>query len=347
MTFKFNRRFLGLGVSAVCVYFFATNSQVVWLYVISSFLVGAIPVGLIAPLVLMHREKLGYKQMSRKGFSPPLPQDHKKVFVGDEVNLMFETRDLSTRVSLFELLLGDGTRIKLKEEERKGEIRTVSFRAPKRGMLDIREVVLRCDWPLGIIRTQKNIPCKQNVLVYPIYWIPNMGGQTGSNEGMNEAFKRGHGSEFLGLRDYLPGDTSREVHWKTSARMGKLMVVETAIESENFEKFELSLNSSASEEIAETAVSIAASLVAGCVSIGRDFRFMILGEGKSSQGWENVMSHLANSETGDQAAGSIGKGITRIIAEADSVKVITSDKQQQFDSKSSISEIKKNLKLGN
>src|ERR1035437_2843122 len=69
MTFKFNRRFLGLGVSAVCVYFFATNSQVVWLYVISSFLVGAIPVGLIAPLVLMHREKLGYKQMSRKGFS--------------------------------------------------------------------------------------------------------------------------------------------------------------------------------------------------------------------------------------------------------------------------------------
>jgi len=37
---------------------------------------------------------------------------------------------------------------------------------------------------------------------------------------------RGEGSEFYGIREYQPGDPLRRVHWRSSARMGRLAVVE-------------------------------------------------------------------------------------------------------------------------
>jgi uncharacterized protein (DUF58 family) len=44
------------------------------------------------------------------------------------------------------------------------------------------------------------------------------------------AVRRGQGTELMGLRDYRHGDPQRLVHWKATARLGRLLVRETAEE---------------------------------------------------------------------------------------------------------------------
>jgi uncharacterized protein (DUF58 family) len=45
-------------------------------------------------------------------------------------------------------------------------------------------------------------------------------------QGALESLAKGRGQDLYALRDYLPRDSSRHVHWKASARLGSLMVRE-------------------------------------------------------------------------------------------------------------------------
>ena len=44
---------------------------------------------------------------------------------------------------------------------------------------------------------------------------------------------RGEGLDYHGLREYLPGDPPRRIHWKVSARMDRLIVVGPAEDGMN------------------------------------------------------------------------------------------------------------------
>ena len=46
--------------------------------------------------------------------------------------------------------------------------------------------------------------------------------------GTASALTRGDGDDFYGVREYQPGDELRRVHWRTTARTGKLAVTEYA-----------------------------------------------------------------------------------------------------------------------
>src|SRR5260370_9299814 len=45
-------------------------------------------------------------------------------------------------------------------------------------------------------------------------------------EGSMESLAKGRGQDLYALRDYIPTDSARHVHWKASARSGSLMVRE-------------------------------------------------------------------------------------------------------------------------
>jgi uncharacterized protein (DUF58 family) len=47
-------------------------------------------------------------------------------------------------------------------------------------------------------------------------------------QGAVESLAKGRGQDLYALRDYLPNDSARHVHWKASARTGVLMVREFA-----------------------------------------------------------------------------------------------------------------------
>ena len=51
-------------------------------------------------------------------------------------------------------------------------------------------------------------------------------------QGAIETLAKGRGHDLYALRDYLPTDSARHVHWKASARSGSLMVREFAREDD-------------------------------------------------------------------------------------------------------------------
>ena len=70
----------------------------------------------------------------------------------------------------------------------------------------------------------------------------------------------GQSGEFLGLRDYRPGDALRHIHWKSWAKTGRPIVKE--FEDVFFPRYGLVLDNFAGpgdEDLFEEAVSVAAS----------------------------------------------------------------------------------------
>ena len=82
-------------------------------------------------------------------------------------------------------------------------------------------------FPFGFLQKARRVSLTTEVLVYPsveptqelIDILPGL-------QGAMESITRGHGQDLYALRDYLPNDSARHVHWKASARLGQLMVRE-------------------------------------------------------------------------------------------------------------------------
>jgi uncharacterized protein (DUF58 family) len=81
--------------------------------------------------------------------------------------------------------------------------------------------------PFGLARVQRTFGATGQVWVYPLLH-PITAVPTGSARSLDGlAEKVPHGSiTFDALREYVIGDDLRHVHWRTSARMGQLMVRE-------------------------------------------------------------------------------------------------------------------------
>lgn len=125
--------------------------------------------------------------------------------------------------------------------------------------------VARAD-PLGLMRGLSRFNARDNLLVLPRrYALPPItlpGARRYQPGGIALAASVGNSEEFVGLRDYRPGDPLQRIHWKSYARAGEPVVRE--YQDEYFERHALILDTfAASQNTAafEEAVSIAASLV--------------------------------------------------------------------------------------
>lgn len=137
----------------------------------------------------------------------------------------------------------------------------------RRGVMALRDVRLVLPDPLGLFRNCRRTEVdEQQVLVYPMaYRVPRFllegGGERQSGEEQSLAW-RGEGGEFLGLRDYRPGDSRRKIHWRTWARTGTPAVKED--EENKVARYGLVLDSwvhGSSPQKFEEAVSVAAGFV--------------------------------------------------------------------------------------
>lgn len=82
-------------------------------------------------------------------------------------------------------------------------------------------------FPFGFLQKARRVELPTEALVYPTVeptqeLLDVMGGLQGALESMS----KGRGQDLYALRDYLPTDSARHVHWKASARLGSLMVRE-------------------------------------------------------------------------------------------------------------------------
>jgi len=140
----------------------------------------------------------------------------------------------------------------------------VQAQALKRGIVHSRGVTVARADPLGLMRALTPVPQQANLVVLPRrYALPpfTLPGQRRYQQGgVALAASVGDSREFLGLREYRPGDPLQHIHWKTYARTAKPIVKE--FQDEYFERHALLLDTFArpgEERRFEAAVSIAAS----------------------------------------------------------------------------------------
>jgi uncharacterized protein (DUF58 family) len=104
---------------------------------------------------------------------------------------------------------------------------TVPISFPARGVYrqDAFRIVTR--FPFGFLQKAHRVELCTEALVYPsveptrefFEILPGL-------EGAMESHAKGRGQDLYALRDYVPTDSARHVHWKASARLGSLMVRE-------------------------------------------------------------------------------------------------------------------------
>lgn len=107
---------------------------------------------------------------------------------------------------------------------------SASFTARRRGRLESDSVTVRSFGPLGLGARQFSAPIGQSVKVLPEFrsakYLPSRLRSLRRLEGNTLLTRRGQGSEFDSLRDYVPGDDVRDIEWHVSAR-NRVPVVKT------------------------------------------------------------------------------------------------------------------------
>jgi uncharacterized protein (DUF58 family) len=148
-----------------------------------------------------------------------------------------------------------------------GKERQAAYRLPttRRGILSIGPLeALRSD-PLGLARRTLSVSGTVGIVVYPKVnrVTPPPGGREQPvavrNRQMVQASRR---DSFAGLREYVPGDDLRLVHWRSSARTGELVIRQDEEPRPRATAVVLDLrrNGHAGHSL-ERAVSVAASVV--------------------------------------------------------------------------------------
>lgn len=100
----------------------------------------------------------------------------------------------------------------------------------KRGIYKFSEIILSSTYPFGLLRRYEKFEEEGRFVVYPFVYecqAPAAAGFEPVTGGGHPGKHRSRtGGEFAGVRTYLPGDSFRAIHWKSSARGQGLMVKE-------------------------------------------------------------------------------------------------------------------------
>jgi uncharacterized protein (DUF58 family) len=316
-------------LAAFTFYLFATNSQVIWLYLVSALMAALVVVGAIAPLLAVRRLRPRLARFARSGFQPPLAQDRGRVFAADTLTLVLELGEDRPPVDLGPFRDAAGRSLPAQGLV-KGSEAVLELAAGPRGSLQLVSLLFASSWPLGILRVERWLPVDFSVLVHPRYILPSDDRRQGTREPAGSASMRGPGDDFLGLREYRTGDSQRRIHWPTSARTGTLMVIETAQESSNSTLYQLVLGE-ATAEAAELAIGIAASLAAGNVASGVPMAMAVPGQLRALRRWGDALAALALALPGQATPDSRGRDVLRVAADGGRVEVERAGGSQVID----------------
>lgn len=110
----------------------------------------------------------------------------------------------------------------------------------------------------------------------------------GSVPGPSTSMRAGAGSDFLGIREYRPGDSLRHVAWRRSASTGSLAVIERSVDAPPRIRVALDLRRPTAElrvdadarpprDLEEDAIVLAASMLAAAQREGFETRLCVLG----------------------------------------------------------------------
>lgn len=105
-------------------------------------------------------------------------------------------------------------------------IRFVEYTFRRRGRHRLQGIEVSTLYPFGLVRKRARIPLGLDVVVLPARGVAARGAASGGpGDGARPTPATGDG-DVLGPREVRPGEAVRRVHWKASARLGRLVAVE-------------------------------------------------------------------------------------------------------------------------
>ena len=203
--------------------------------------------------------------------------------------------------------------------------------ARRRGVFLLGPAQIFSNDPLGLqIFTQK-MPEIAELVVYPALvpihssWM--RGAATLGWRSTSSALTRGNGDDFYGVRDFQPGDELRRVHWRTTARTGKLAVTEYAQGVTLEVTLALDLSRAAyagtgegENSALEYAVTLTATLADDLLRHGHTVRLLLAG----------ISPEEAVPMTGASAMPRFLEILTRVEADADQTLADVLEADRQF-----------------
>lgn len=184
--------------------------------------------------------------------------------VRGELTVVNRSRWLSPRELV---LLSEVIEPVMLEELHRGESRRVpvTLAFARRGRASLSRVDLYCRYPFGLFLKKRSRPLEGEVIVYPRLLTaselplvsPESSGATTSKE------RSGRGTELYGFRDYVEGDSLRQVNWKKSARVGRWILRQPQEEQEGVLKLAVDpwVPPGIDAEAVEPHISAAATLI--------------------------------------------------------------------------------------
>jgi uncharacterized protein (DUF58 family) len=98
---------------------------------------------------------------------------------------------------------------------------------PRRGIVRLGELSLHTRFPFSLIERRSWRDAKAEILVLPqVIDVSSLMREIRADLGEIEINRRGRGAGLYNIREHERGDSSRDIHWKVSARRGRLMVRE-------------------------------------------------------------------------------------------------------------------------
>jgi uncharacterized protein (DUF58 family) len=96
----------------------------------------------------------------------------------------------------------------------------------RRGLYTLTGYRVATKFPFALFRKSRDVDAPIEVLVYPARVVVPRPAPRTEARGEATANRAGRRGEFFGLREHRAGDDRRDVHWRSSARTGRLLVRE-------------------------------------------------------------------------------------------------------------------------
>jgi uncharacterized protein (DUF58 family) len=115
----------------------------------------------------------------------------------------------------------------LKVPPRRQQHTSYRYAIRRRGMHRFDGLRLSTKFPFALFRKSRDVVLPAEVLVYPtVVDVSDLLSGVRQGRGESSSGRTGRGEDFYAVREFRPGDDSREIHWKSSAKVGRLMLRE-------------------------------------------------------------------------------------------------------------------------
>ena len=180
----------------------------------------------------------------------------------------------------------------------------------RRGLYTFPPLQLHSKGPFSLFSTRRKLAVPGEILIYPHYH-PFKRMRLLENRGFadRKVKRAGTSSEVIGTREYRSGDSLRQIHWRSTARVGKLVVKEFADDDQLTMTVALDLSNRGSVgqgkfSTFETAIRLAASL--GYYATQQNIPFYLAGDSPRwkppaiALSWPGILNYLAKVQNNGQ-----------------------------------------------